>query len=832
MVGIVLVSHSAELAEAVAALAREMGGPDIVIEVAGGTRLAADALGTDALLVMAAIEASLGLGGVLVLMDLGSALLSAETALEMLGPDIAAQVVLSDAPFVEGAVSAAVAARAGLSLAEVAAEARAGLAGKRAHLGTPAAEPGRGAPPPAWPAADDEATVVVGNPLGLHARPAARIVATAGRYDAEVTITNVTAGRGPASGRSINAVSTLGARVGHELHIMARGPEAAAVVAALVALAGDGLGFGDGEAPIAPTPGPGLVAGATYSGLPASPGIASGLARHLRPVVPPVPVGPGAGPAAEWDALWRALVATRHDLGRARTALAAVVGEDRAAILDAHLLYLDDEALLGPARQAVLTAGVNGAQAWHEAVMSMAGAYRSLDDPYLQGRAADVVDVGNRVLVHLLGPGRAGERVTEAGIVVVTELSPGDLAGLDPAFVVGLAAATGGPLGHGALVARALGIPAVVGLGAGVLTIAEGAPLVLDGDTGALFVDPTPEVGALLAARGADARRRQAGARAAAGAVAVTRDGLRVLVEANAGSAHEAAAIVASGADGVGLLRTEFLFLDRDTAPDEDEQYRAYLELAVGLEGRPLVVRTLDAGADKPVAWLPADGRHEANPALGLRGLRLGLARPELLATQIRAVLRVAVDHPVRIMFPMVTTVDEVRRSRALIAEAMAAMADEGRAVPARMKVGIMVEVPAAALAAAHLAGEVDFLSIGTNDLTQYAMAADRTNAAVAGLGDALDPAVLGLVHMVAVAGADVGARVGVCGALAADVLAVPVLVGLGITELSVPPAAVAGVKQAVREVDSGRALVLAQEALTLGTAAEVRRLLAAGATR
>ena len=827
MVGLVIVSHSAAVARGVAALAREMAGPDVRIEVAGGLVGDEDALGTDATLIMAAVEAAYSPDGVLVLLDLGSAILSAETALELLDADVAAGVTLSDAPLVEGAVGAATAARLGQSLAAVAAEARRSLDGKRSQLGPPPAGAGLEAPVAAAAGAPAQTVrIVLRNRLGLHARPAARFVATAGRFDAEVAVTNATNGHGPASGRSVSGLAVLGAGQGDELVVQASGPEAEAALAALVALAG--ADFGDRDEPptqTPPAPGPAAAAeGATFTGLPASPGIALGPARHLLPAVPEVPAGPATDPAQEWKKLQGALQEARADIVAARAATAASAGEQEAAVFDAHLLFLDDAALLGPTSREIFDSQANAARAWKASVDAVAASYRGLADPYLQARATDVVEVGNRVLRRLAGDAGPASPLARPGVVVTTEATAGDLAQLDPTLVTGLATAEGGPLGHGAILARALGIPTVVGLGPGILSVAEGVPLAVDGDTGAVYVDPPPELTARLSARRAEEDRRRATALGDAGGPAVTRDGVRILVEANAGSAHEVAAIVAAGADGVGLLRTEFLFLDRDTAPDEDEQYRAYRELAAGLGGRPLVIRTLDAGADKPAAWLPASRRAEENPALGLRGLRLGLARPDVLLTQLRAVLRVGADHPVRLMFPMVTTVEEVRRARALVADAAAALVDRGVPVAAEMPVGIMVEVPAAALRTRHLAPEVDFLSIGTNDLTQYALAVDRGNTLVAGLGDGLDPAVLALIDAV-VHGARPRRRpVAVCGALAADLQAVPVLIGLGVTELSVPATAVAGVKAAVRQVDSRAARELAERVLSLESAGAVRR--------
>jgi phosphocarrier protein FPr len=303
----------------------------------------------------------------------------------------------------------------------------------------------------------------------------------------------------------------------------------------------------------------------------------------------------------------------------------------------------------------------------------------------------------------------------------------------------------------------------------------------------------------------------------------VTRDGRRIEVVANIGSPDDVPGAVENGAEGVGLLRTEFLFLERDSLPSEDEQYEAYTRIAEGLGGRPLILRTLDVGADKPLPYLRA--RPEANPFLGVRGIRLALAEPELLEPQLRAALRTAARHPLKVMFPMVATLEEYRQARSVLESVRD---DLGAAAPEQLDVGVMVEVPAAALAAESFAPEIDFFSLGTNDLVQYTMAAERGNAAVAALADGLHPAVLRLIHAVVDAATAHGKWVGVCGELASDPLAAAVLVGLGVTELSASAPAIPAVKQAVRELDAAASRALAEEALSLSSAAEVRALLAA----
>ncbi len=820
MVGLVIVSHSATLAEGVAELARGMGA-EVPIELAGGIDAPEPALGTDAARVLEAIERADKGDGVLVLMDLGSAVLSAEMALDLLPEERRERVVLSEAPLVEGAVAAAVTAKLGASLADVAAEARGALEAKVTHLGS-----GEPAAPVAALSGNGSRTITltVRNPLGLHARPAARFVQTAAGFDAEVTVTNVTAGRGPASGRSLNAIATLGVRQGHEIAVAASGPQAGDALAALEALAARDFDEEVAVQPPAPSPAsPQAGPPGALVGLPAAPGIALGAARHFQAPAPEIPSEPATDPGAEWEALQQALERVRSEIRATRDSVAARAGEYSAAIFDAHLLFLADDALLEPARRAIFEQRRNAAQAWHGAAETVAAEYRSLDDKYLEARAEDLAGVARQVVAELVG-GEAPAAVVEPGIVLAADLTPADTAALDRDLVRGVATAYGGPTSHSAILARSLGIPAAVGLGEQLLDVPEGAPLALDGDAGAVVVDPADELVRDYERRSAEHEAAARRARASAQQPARTRDGRRIEVVANVGSPEDVDAAVAGGAEGVGLLRTEFLFLERDSLPTEDEQYAAYADMAERLQGRPLILRTLDVGADKPLPYLPR--RAEANPFLGVRGIRLGLAQPDLLETQLRAAVRAAALHPLKVMFPMVTTLAEYHQAVSVLAGAREQLGEQGEAA-GPMEVGIMVEVPAAALAAEAFAPEVDFFSIGTNDLVQYTMAAERGNDAVAGLADGLHPAVLRLIRGVAEAAEAHGKWVGVCGELGSDPLAVPVLVGLGVSELSVNPPAIPATKEAVRKVDAGAAGRLAREALRLSSAEDVRALVA-----
>jgi multiphosphoryl transfer protein len=807
VIGIVIVSHSAALASGVAELASEMGGGEVAIQAAGG--IEDGGLGTDAERVRAAVERVRSPDGVLVLMDLGSALMSAEMATEMVDPD-GGPILLSEAPLVEGAVAAAARARGGASLEDVAREARGALAMKSAQLGGD--EPDAATAPPT---SDDgevhELRLRVDTRLGLHARPAARFVGALGGIDARVEVLNETRGRGPADGRSLTGLATLAVGQGDEIVVSARGDGAADALAALGALAA--ANFGDPperdlETPAATAGGGGdsaLLAasvsppepGMRLHGIPASAGIAIGPARRLRAQEPPVDEGPAGAPAEERARLEAARAAVRNELEDVRASVTARGGEAEADIFSAHALLLDDAAITEPALRRI-DEGESAGQAWRAATHEAASAFRALDDAYMRQRAVDVEDVGSRVLARLAGV-ESGVALEAPGIVVADELTPREAAGLDPGDARAIAAARGGATSHAAILARALGIPAVVGLGGSLLATEEGAPLVLDGDAGVVEVDPDPGTVAEYERRRTAAEGERRAALALAARPGALRDGRRVEIVANVGRPAEARLALAQGAEGIGLLRTEFLFLDRAAPPSEEEQTEVLGEIAGTLDGRPVVVRTLDTGADKPLPFLRQDP--EANPFLGRRGIRLSLSSPDLLRTQLRAILRVAADHPLKVMFPMVATLEELRAARALLDEARADLGSR-----AELEVGVMVEVPAVALQAALFAPEVDFFSIGTNDLAQYVMAADRGNAALAGLLSGSLAPVLALVSAVTAAAAEHGRWVGVCGELAGDPEAAVLLAGLGVRELSMAGSRIPAVKAALREIDSAEA--------------------------
>jgi len=634
---------------------------------------------------------------------------------------------------------------------------------------------------------------------GIHARPAARIAAALRPFAAEVMLAS--GGKG-ANARSTVALLGLGVRAGDMVEITGIGGDARGAVDAVAALILAGLGEEAAAAPaVRPAPTGQAVTGA--------PGLAIGQVTQLRAVDLDVAVD-GAGVAHERQALAEALAAVAAGLG----------GGNRAAaeIAEAHRALLADPELAGAAERGI-AAGRSAAFAWRAATRSAADAIRATGDALLMERVADLADLERQVIAHLLGQDApAVPAIAPDTILISEDLLPSQFLALDRARLAGIVTAAGGPTAHVAILAASAGVPMLVAAGEAVLAIPEGRTVILDADRAALDADPG--VGALASAseRLAEARERRARDLAAATAPAATADGARIHVFANLGAAAEVAGAVAAGAEGCGLLRTEFLFLDRDTAPDEAEQRDVYRRIAAALGDRPLIVRTLDIGGDKPMPYLPLPA--EENPALGLRGIRLGLARPDLMRTQLRAILAAVPSPQCHVMLPMVVDLAELRAARAMLDEARAAL---GIAAP--VPLGVMIETPAAAMLADQLATEADFLSVGTNDLTQYTLASDRGNAAVSAKLDAMHPAVLRLIREVGRGAKAHGRWAGVCGGLASDPLAAPILVGLGMTELSATPAAVPALKAAIRRWALADCVALAERACAATAAAEVRAI-------
>lgn len=653
---------------------------------------------------------------------------------------------------------------------------------------------------------------------GLHARPAARVAAAIGAFEVQLVL-RARGRHGDA--RSTVALMALGVERGEIVEAEARGKDAVAALDALSRML-EVVDIGARSVPatqsqtlqqalepkfLAPAP------GSKLSGAIGARGLAVGCAVLLQFAEPET--GAASGDAqAERRRLWAAIeTVTAHLRGLGMAGSAASAGV-RHGVLEAHLALLADP-LLQRQAQALLADGASAGAAWQQTLREAAATLSQLDDPRMHERRADLLDIERQVLVTLAGGAPGSAALPENAIVLANELLPSQLLSLDASRLSGLCMAEGGATSHLAILAASMGVPMLVAAGASVLAIKQGTALVLDAESGFVHVDPPAvelaRIRQLLAAR----VHIRAADDAAAQLPASTVDGTLIHVYCNLGAAAEAQPAVSRGAEGCGLLRTEFLFLDREHEPDQEEQLDVYQSIAHSLAGRPLTIRTLDAGGDKPIAYLPMP--REENPALGLRGLRTGLAYPELLGRQLRAIVRVKPPGQVRVLLPMVTDLDEVLNVRSQLA----VIAREcGSQVPA---LGIMIETPAAALLAEQLAGEVEFLSIGSNDLAQYTLAMDRLHPTLAARLDGLHPAVLRLIERAAQAGNARQIEVGVCGELASDPEAIPLLLGLGVRELSVVPAMIPRIKSLVRTLTLSACVQLAQEALSLQSAAAVR---------
>lgn len=664
-------------------------------------------------------------------------------------------------------------------------------------------------------AAQQEVTerVTVAHDHGIHARPAALIANYAKTSPAEISI--AVRGR-KANGKSAVALMSLGAQRGDELTLIASGPDAAKAVAELKRLVLS-LDEKTASAPAAKVPAPiastPLQTPGRLRGVIASRGLAVGRAVPLKGAEVQVAEA-GKGIAHESAEFERARAEVRTRLEQ----IAASAHGTAREVIAAHLEFLDDWELVAAARRSIAR-GKSAGFAWRRAVRESADTLRALGDPRMSERVDDLLDLESQVLLTLHGEEPVVIRdLPERAILIAEDLKPSQLVSLDATRLAGICLAAGGPTSHVAILAAAMGIPALVALGSAVLDIVEGAWLVLDAEQGNLTT--APDQTALAAAEQTLAARQQRkqAERAAAHAECRTADGVRIEVFANLGSLAEAQVAMAHGAEGCGLLRTEFLFLERDAAPDEEEQLRQYQGIATTLDGRPLLIRTLDIGGDKPIPYLPMPA--EPNPALGLRGVRTSLWRPDLLRVQLRAILRVQPAGQCRVLLPMITDTAEIRAVRRMVDEVRRELRISG-SIP----VGAMIETPAAALLAERVANEVEFLSIGTNDLTQYTLAMDRGHSELAHRIDGLHPAVLRLIATT-VAAADKHSRfVAVCGGLASEPAAVPVLLGLGVQELSVVPTLIPQLKSLIRTLTLDACRSLAQRALALDTAEAVRAL-------
>ncbi|MCM0623155.1 phosphoenolpyruvate--protein phosphotransferase [Lysinibacillus sp. OL1_EC] len=524
---------------------------------------------------------------------------------------------------------------------------------------------------------------------------------------------------------------------------------------------------------------------------------------------------------AEQKRLAAALAKAEQELIVIRQQTLEKFSAEEAAIFEAHLLVVHDPELIGPINQKIADEAVNAEYALHEVTSMFVALFEGMDDEYMSARASDIKDVTNRILAHLLGvhipnPSNINEQV----IIVANDLTPSETAQLDRNYVLGFITDIGGRTSHSAIMARSLEIPAVVGAGVATTTIQDGDTIIVDGLTGQVLVNPSADVIADYQEKAQKYRVQQAEWSTLVNEQTVSKDGVHVELAANIGSPNDLDGVLRHGAEGIGLYRTEFLYMGRENLPSEEEQFTAYKTVLEGMKGKPVVIRTLDIGGDKHLPYLPL--QEEMNPFLGHRAIRLCLDQQELFRTQLRALLRASVYGNLKIMFPMIATIQEFRAAKAILLEEKEKLIAGGIAVGSSIEVGMMVEIPSTAVMADIFAKEVDFFSIGTNDLIQYTMAADRMNEKVSYLYQPYNPAILRLIQMVIKAAHQEQKWVGMCGEMAGDEHAVPLLLGLGLDEFSMSATSILKTRALLKQLSVPEMQTLATEALQLATAEEV----------
>jgi phosphotransferase system enzyme I (PtsI) len=561
-----------------------------------------------------------------------------------------------------------------------------------------------------------------------------------------------------------------------------------------------------------------------FEGIGVSPGIAFGRIHVARDDLDEV-VRYRIAPSQVADEIGRfeaALIQTRMQILEMQQRIAESIGARDAAIFDAHLLVVEDRTLIDEVLRKLKSDLCNVEWAFQEVATRYAETLSKIDDPYLRERALDIQDVTKRVIRNLQGKApRAFLSLSEPHILIAHNLTPSDTASMSRENVLAIATDVGSRTSHAAILARSLNIPAVLGLHDITTKIETGEQVLLDGSAGWLVVNPVPET--LARYQEIESRRAKVTAqlRELRETTSTTRDGRHIVLSANIELPEDVTAVAANGAEGIGLYRTEFLYLNRKNLPTEDEQYETYLRVAERVRPHPLIIRTFDLGGDK-LAEGAADITDELNPFLGWRAIRFCLENQEIFKTQLRAILRASAIGNVKIMFPMISGLEELRRAIVVLEESKQQLRSSNAEMAERVEVGAMIEIPSAAICASSLAREVDFFSIGTNDLIQYALAVDRVNEKIAYLYEPTHPAILRLLKMVSDAGHSNHIWVGVCGEMAGDVALVPLLLGLGIDELSTAATLVPRVKRAVQSLSIPECRELVEETLKLNTASEI----------
>ncbi|WP_424002536.1 phosphoenolpyruvate--protein phosphotransferase [Maribacter sp. IgM3_T14_3] len=828
MVGIVIVSHSKKLAEGVKELAEQMSQGKVKIFAAGGLNDETNSIGTDPFLIKEAIELADSDGGVLVLMDIGSAVMNAEMATELLSENLKEKVLLCEAPLVEGAIAAAAQAMSGFKLEKVAMEARNGLLGKATLLGA--------APPTGLDGHSEvettgrEIKIEVPNKLGLHARPSVRLVELVNRFDNEVS---VAVNNGSfVSATSISQVGTLGAMQGDTLVFKVRGNEFSELERTLKEFSSNN--FGDSKelkTPKATTEKveistiSNLVKGGAILGIGVSKGIAIAPAKVLRNDNITVEKTEIVNTIEEIGKLKGAISKVLNEVEVIQHKTMVLFGQEDAEIFNFHLLLLNDKDQISEVENLIEKDHYSAAYSWYKVFTGLEQKYLKIDDIYLRERAADVVEIRNKVVDELLDSKQMVLILDEPSILVVDEIGPAQTLSLDTSKVLGIVSQIGGETSHATILARSLGIPAITGLNGKIDAIKDNFIIAIDGSTGEIWSEKDhPEMIVKLKAKKEVEEEIKKERFSKAKLAANSLDGETFKVLANISSPKEAKIAYDNGADGIGLYRTEFLYMNQETPPTEEVQYAVYKEVCENMNGLPITIRTLDVGGDKPIPYLGIP--HEDNPFLGLRGIRYCLQNQEIFKTQLRALCRISADYDIGIMYPMVGMVEEVLEANALLEEVREDLKKDGIPFSDDMKVGIMVEVPSVAFILPLLAEELDFISIGTNDLTQYLLAMDRENSSISKHYSALHPAVLSALKVILDEANRLELEVSLCGELAMNTQAANLLSALGLRRFSMSGPAIPRMKDTIRNMNVGQIMHLYKKLDTWRTLDSVKSAL------
>lgn len=562
-------------------------------------------------------------------------------------------------------------------------------------------------------------------------------------------------------------------------------------------------------------------------GIGASNGVAIGKVYIINEVIPEIKKIIVEDRALEIERFKSALTLAQGQLENIKEVANKTLGEKEAEIFEAHLLILQDPEFIGAIEMQINSEGVNSEFALQETINMFVSIFEGMGNEYMIERAADVKDVGGRIMNILTGAKTTSiAEINEQCIIVTKDLTPSDTAQINKEKVLGFVTGIGGRTSHSAIMARTLDIPAVVGVGAPIDVIKEGDILIINGDNGEIIINPEEEVMESYKKIQEEILEQKKKLLTLKDSETITIDGRKVELAGNIGNPENAKEVLNIGGEGVGLFRTEFLYMDNNNLPTEEEQFKAYKEALENMEGKPVIIRTLDIGGDKKLSYLPLE--EEMNPFLGYRALRLCLNEKDIFKTQLRALLRASVFGNLKIMFPMVSSVQEIREAKAVLEEVKSQLIEEGISCSENIEIGIMIEIPSAALISDLLAKEVDFFSIGTNDLIQYTIAVDRMNEKVSYLYDPLHPAVLRLIKLVIDNAHRAGKWVGMCGEMAGDLRAIPILIGMGLDEFSMNAPSILKARKLIREISYEATKKIAEEVLMIATSQEIEQYLKA----